>query len=293
MPTSFYDLNLNKNAVNLVIVKAFLGDEDRVSELLDAGGSIEDAVYGFALGGHFKLVNNITDDKPDLKRFAARGYARGNHSEKVAELISDASLLEELLYGHAQAGNSTHVQAALNSRGGAKYLPVILEGLASTEQTELLLHLVKGTRFYTLALQSAAKSGHTDLVQRLFAAQSISLDELKSDATKLNHDIKVVLTYAMQGYIKGRHFEHASELLTIGLNPMHCLNALAKKGVIDANDASRLITAIDSETIQEQVKGLLTEQFAFDLETLDLSMDYSSTTLPGLSDGETESAKLV
>lgn len=290
MPITAYDLNFNINAINLVISRAFNNDPEGVAELLDAGGNREDAAYGFALGGHVNLVKEITANTPALLKFAARGYARGKHSVEVAELSREPGCIEDLLYGHAQAGNESQLWAALKSQEGAKYLPTILDGLASTNQSDLLLPLVKGTRYYSLTLQSAAKSGHRDLVQSLLTMLSISLDKLESGVTPFNTQIKIALSNILQGYTKGRHFEYAAELLdSRRLNPMHCLNALACKGVVDANDASLLIGAIDSEPTQDQIKNLLTEQFQFDLESLEPG---AISTPPNLSDGETESVKL-
>lgn len=279
--TTLYELNYYQNGFNLMVKKGYEGDEEAVNKLSQEGGSLWDGVYGFALGGRNELVKKVLVDHPELLPAAATGYARAKNSKEIANLNGNDDLKAYLAYGYALAGNETQVRAALNSRGGIKYLPLIIEGLAATNQAALLYELVDKTRYYPNALKAAAKSAQHDLVTGLLDKFSINLKELATAENPLKSNTQTTLAYVLQGYSEGRHFEEAAEILELGVNPMHCLNALAPKGQLDPTDASLLLSTIKKPETREKVLKLMESQFRLKSDKLDFELK-----LPPRTEGE-------
>ena len=164
MPVAQSALHYYQNGYNILIKKSQDGDKKAVDELLAQGGNLTDAIYGYAFGGHEALVNTALESHPEFIEAAVKGYARAKNTAQINKLPSDSSeqRKKSLIFGFAQAGDETQVRAALNAKGGSQYLPIVLEGLASTGQKELLCEFMAGTRYYHTALKAAAKSGHDD-----------------------------------------------------------------------------------------------------------------------------------
>lgn len=192
---------------------------------------------------------------PELINAAVKGYA---HAKNLKETIKYGKYPTALTHGFALAGDETQVRAALNSRDGQKYLPAVIEGLATTKQEILLLELVANTRYYPNALQAAAKSGHSQLVEVLLEKLSINLKTLKKP---LSSNIQTTLGYVLKGYSEGRHFPEAIAIMELGINPMICLNALAINGELDATDASLLLAAVKKTELNNSLKNLMDTQF--------------------------------
>jgi hypothetical protein len=267
MPVIQSALHYYQNGCNILIKKSQDGDEKAVDELLAQGGNLTDAIYGYAFGGHEALVNTVLESHPELIEAAVRGYARAKNTAQINKLPSDSSeqRKKSLIFGFAQAGDETQVRAALNAKGGSHYLPIVLEALASTGQKELLCELMAGTDYYNTVLKAAAKSGRDELVNDLLAQRNISRAALipLSDATQ------TTLSYVLEGYTEGRHFREAAQILSLGINPMCCLNALSFAGRLDSTDASLLLASIDDDVIKASVQSLMVRQFDLDVGTLD------------------------
>ncbi|WP_133130311.1 hypothetical protein [Legionella yabuuchiae] len=268
MPITSYELNYHQNGCNLLIKKGVEGNEKAVDELVSQGGKLTDAVYGYALGGHEELVEKVLEDHLKLIQAAAKGYARAQNIAQITKLRSNEALKASLVFGFAQAGDESQVRAALNARNGTQYLPIVLEGLASTGHKELLCELITGTHYYNTALKAAAKSRHHDLVKVLLARLNINLDEPASTVS-FSEATQDALAYVLQGYSEGRHFTEAAEILSRGINPMHCLNALSPSGSLDLTDASLLLSSIDNDRIKTKVSSLMARQFDLNVDALD------------------------
>lgn len=286
---SAFELNYNKDGFNLICLKAFEGNRDRVWELISAGACPYDAVYGAAFGGRHDLVDEILVKHPDLRTAAAHGYARADNESKLAEMKDD-SLKLSIATGHAEAGKETQVRAALNAIDGKKnYLPQVFCALAVAGQSKLLLELIEGTRFYPQALRAAAKAGRSELVRALLAQISIDLDKLD---LKPGSSAKEQIHFALKGYSEGRHFPEVVELLHKGASPSLCLEALAPLGVLDKDDATVLINSAKKyEAVAEKLVKLMRDVYGLDPDTIesrsipmppDLSRESSSF---GLSKG--------
>ena len=180
MKLNFCQLNRVKNGLNAVSNFALLGDEEQVLNLLSVGGSLGDAVYGYALGGHVNKVNAMIETHPELILHAANGYARGGNEIETEKLAtsSELTLKKALLEGYAQAANTTQINAAVRSRNNAAYMPVIVAGLAQSGHTQAVLKYAINEKLQNVAITAAALSGNVSLVNEILALQNISLDQL-------------------------------------------------------------------------------------------------------------------
>jgi hypothetical protein len=272
MPISLYELNYCQNGFNLMIKKAHDKDEEAVEALAAQGASLWDAIYGYALGGHKTLVKKLLDQNPKLLSAAATGYAHALNISETTKLTGIEWLKPNLAYGFALAGDETQIRAALNSREGTKYLPLIIKGLACANHTALLLEIVAGTRYYSEALKAAAKSGHHNLVTTLLNQLSIHIESLESSKGSLSPETRIALGYVLEGYTTGRHFTQAASLLNLGINPMICLNSLSSNGELDHHDAGFLLSAVKEPKLNAILRNLMESQFGFQLDTLNLKL---------------------
>lgn len=336
MTFTAYHLNYNLDGINLTALKASEGDIDGVNMLLQNGGQLEDAVYGYAFGGYSGVVDLYVSVVVDPKlRFAAAaaaaaaGYARAGNSQEIEKMIKEIEKMKGMaadektkqaiindikklklfvVLGYAQAGNTTQIHAALKAdkktdvkfmgeasvraageaNGGAgaeadveidesaekridkgsKYLPMIIRGLASANQAELLFkHLTP--LYYGDALREAAKAGHTELVDKLLDQLGINLRALGSSPDPSTNGARFYLSYAVEGYSEGRHFAEALSLVKLGLDLTHCIDPLAPNGTLDPMDASLLLFSItDDQALQERLKALMRSRFNLNVDSL-------------------------
>jgi hypothetical protein len=269
MTVSRYELLYYKNGINLMTQKGSEGDEITVNKLAEEGGNLWDAVYGYALGEHHELVQKALKKDPKLISAAATGYARASNSKEITKLNGIAELKPHLVYGFSLAGDETQVRAALNSRDGVKYLPIIIDALASTNQSVLLFEFIANTNYFSKALKAGAKSGHHELVVNLLTKLSIDIKALPSPLTSQQN---TALGYALEGYSEGRHFSEAAELIELGINPMFCLNALTPDGELDPVDASMLLSTVKKPATAALLTGLMKSQFDLKPEQLSASL---------------------
>jgi hypothetical protein len=260
MAITAYTLNYcNPDSFNLTSRTAFEGKD--VAELIALGGDEADAVYGFAYGGHTDKVTTMITSNPKLSLAAAQGFARAKNTKEIEKLLTSEELKSGILFGHAQAGNEDQIRRALNSREGSRYLPVVIRGLASTGQSALLLELVSGTKYYSLALKTAAKAGHKALVELLLTQLSINLHELEGSKAPINKDISPYLKAVLEGYSEGRHFDEAIWMMELGVSAMSCLSALSPKGSPDKTDADLLISQVKNPELKDTLLKLIKRQF--------------------------------
>ena len=266
MTATSFELNYcHRDSLNITSRKAFDGKVTDVDALLAAGATIDDAIYGFAFGGHVDNVRALLAVHPTRREAAARGYARAKNLVETERFLASDELKRGIIFGYAQAGNEVQVRAALNSTGGSKFLPDVLRGLASTGQSALLLELVDGSKYYPLALKAAAKAGHTALVEQLLENLSINLDTLKRSSPPIAKEISPYLKAVLEGYSEGRHFEEAILLMELGVPPMSCLSTLSPKGTIDPTDANLLVSLAKKAEIAVKLTTKIKEQYGLDV----------------------------
>lgn len=261
MTLNFCQLNRVKNGLNAVSLFAQLGDEEQVLNLLSSGGSLGDAVYGYALGGHVTKVNAILKTHPELIIHAAKGYARGENEIETEKLAtsSELTLKKALLEGYAQAGNATQINAAVRSRNNIAYMPAIVAGLAQCGHSQAVFQYATDEKSQNVAITAAALSGNITLVNELLALQNIFLEQLTQQS--LDPGIKTALGHALVGYSKGRHYEQVEELLKFNINPMLCLTAISDKESIHPSDIHSLTHHISDKSLRESLLGLIEEHF--------------------------------
>jgi hypothetical protein len=274
MNFNFSQLNRKKKGLNAVSIFAKLGNNTQVDLLLSEGGKLEDAVYGYAFGKHSPQVDNILKKYPEFTEQAAKGYARAGaeiETEKLS-LISELAIQKALLVGYAQAGNTTHVNAALLSKNSQQYLPSIVTGLADCGYPEVHQY-ARNPELQNTAISAAAQSDNSALVIELLACQGIVMSEL---SLPLLLNVKEALGHALIGYIKGRHFAHVEALLKLNINPMLCLTAISDQSSIHASDIQSLLQHLTDESLRKILIDLIQEQFGIDacaLEKEDFSSD--------------------
>lgn len=275
MTISFFELNYNENGMNILVKRASEGDKKTVTFLLEQGDSesMKNAVYGYAIGGHVKLLEELLKLHPECLSSAAQAYARIGADEKIKDFPKTSEIEEGLACGYGEAGNEKKIRELLNQKGGAKYLSAVIRGLATTNQAKLLSELVFNTSCYPVALKAAAKAGHTQLVKQLLSIIGIDLDQLSSNSNLLNSNIKRFLAYILEGYTEGGHCAEASQIMSLGINPMFCITSFLVDGQIKADDVQVLLSQCDDKTLQNKMMTLLKEQFDFDSSGLKATAD--------------------
>lgn len=230
---------LDTDGMNLISHLAQQMNHEAVDEMLKHGGSLADAIYGYASMKNSDQVNRLlaTCDESNKKQCigsALKGYARANDSEKVFATPDYRNYMADLVLGFAQAGNKSQVTTLLDRQ--IKFYSQAVEGYASANKGAFLKLLVKGTRFYPLAIFHAARAGHIDLVTDLLKecgvppdfrpARSVSPPGGKPPVSIIDIAAYGWLNEAVKGYMAGRHFNEAIALLDRGASITHCLNEL-------------------------------------------------------------------
>ncbi len=267
MRFNFCQLNRTKGGLNAVSAFAKFGKEEQVLELLSNGGKKEDAVYGYALGGYVKKVNDFLKSNPELIIHAAKGYARGNNEAETAKLRQrkggdGLTIKKALLEGYAQAANMTQSNAITSSRDRSSYMPTLVKGLAQAGHL-LVLNYVTNEELQNVAITAAASSGDVDLVNQLLKLQDIILSEL---AKPLAPTAKCALGHALIGYSRGRHYEHIEHILALGVNPMLCLTAIFDEKNLHESDVQSLSAHICDTPLREHLLTLIKKHFATRIE---------------------------
>ena len=273
MKLNFSQLNRKKKGLNAVSIFAKLGNNIQVDLLLNAGGKLEDAVYGYAFGKHRVQVDDILKKHPELIEQAAKGYARADdeiETEKLA-LKSELTIQKALLEGYAQAVNSTQINAALLSKSSQQCLPSIVTGLAECGHYSVHQY-ARNPELQNIAITAAAQSANSALVMQLLALQGIIISEL---SLPLQLNVKEALGHALIGYIKGRHFAYVEALLKLNINPMLCLTAISDQSSLHASDIQSLLRHVTDELQRKILIDLIQEQFGIDVSALEKE-DFSS-----------------
>lgn len=260
-------LGLNLNGINLVSFLATEGLVDAVNEMLRNGANKADAIYGYALKGNVEKVRELisTGAEEDCIRFAIRGYARGGHVTHIRTIPNYRSHTSEVIFGLAQAGDHTQVTAKLGQSDNRYYAEAI-KGYASANQLTSLKKLVKGTGLFPVAIFEAARSGHQKLVTDLLVDCGVSrtfslIKDDKSDLSPENIGRYGWLNTAASGYMAGRHFDEAIELLKRGASITLCLSELKEPSGKPSHDLYMTFLAhIDAEALRTAVLEVIAKQ---------------------------------
>ena len=110
--------------------------------------------------------------------------------------------------------------------------------LAKEGNSTELLTLIKGTRFYYDAIKEAAKFKHTHLVYKLFEQFQFNPH---ASRTGLTIPELALINSALEGYSYGLHFDEVKNMVSLGGNIFHGLNALLTVGLLTPENALKLI----------------------------------------------------
>ena len=144
------------------------------------------------------------------------------------------------------------------AKGALKDLQDRIKTLATENKPAVLFPLLSGTMFYPLALESAAKAGHTKLVSDLLLALGVNLA-----SERFSESDMALLNSALSGYAAGFHFKQVGELVKKGANIGHGLNALIAADAVTPEHARDLIAVAGKQALylQSQLSVLYGEAF--------------------------------
>lgn len=274
MKFNYCQLNRMQHGVRAVSIIASLKKTTEINDLLNSETTLADAVYGYALIGQTKQIDEILKNHPTLEPYAAMGYARAGHEDETEKLAKSYEITKALVKGYAQAANQTQINAALRSKNSREYLLTIVEGLAELGHTELVKQYAITTELQNSAITAAAHSGNVTLVNELLALQNIVLAEL---TTPIKPGAILPLGHALIGYSRGRHYKQVEPLLNLNINPMLCLTAITdENSSIHESDIQSLSEQIKNTPLRHSLLKLIKEHFgisAEQLETKDFSND--------------------
>lgn len=243
--------------------------DKNVSSWLQWGGKIEDAAYGYALGGHNDLLAKTLalcpkEKQIEVRRYAMRGLARAGHTTTIYQMDDYRSYKADLVMGFAQAGEKDKVNFFLSH--DVTLFPWAVRGYASANQKAHLTQLITGTCYYSQAIYEAAKAGYDDLVDDLLSQCGVHLTALtlfnRPGAMASHDDINAyaLLNHALSGYVRGRHFNKAVGLLEIGASITHAIFSLDNCSPPSDEVCLAFLVHIKNPTLQTKVFEKINEQ---------------------------------
>ncbi|KTD50968.1 hypothetical protein [Legionella quateirensis] len=116
--------------------------------------------------------------------------------------------------------------------------------LAREGNEDKLLKLIAGTRFYPDAIKEAAKFKHTLLVNKLF--EQLSFNPYNT-ITGLTIPQLALVNSALEGYSSGLHFAEVKNMVSLGGNIFHGLNALISESLLTEENVFKLIDCAKDE----------------------------------------------
>jgi hypothetical protein len=155
-------------------------DQKATTFLLDKGASKDDAVLGYAIGGHTDQVNTLLENEVKTllkngasknllangpsKNAAVRGYAIGGHTDQVNPLLDKGASKDEAVFGYAIGGHTDQVNKLLD-KGASKDGAVM--GYAIGGHADQVNTLLDKGASKDEAVFGYAIGGHTDQVNKL------------------------------------------------------------------------------------------------------------------------------
>ena len=250
-------------------------ENDEIVKLIDLGGKVEDAIYGFAFAGNVRQVKRLLEGCPEAQKtfyigYAIKGYARAGNFDAIYEIPNYQDSMKDMVIGLAQAGNKEKLQPILDKN--IKLFAQTVEGYAEGNHQSLLIKLIKGTSFYPKAIFYAARSGHTTLVNALLKDCGVSVDfkveSLNGDGSstlKSQSQINAysLLNYAVKGYASGGHFKEVAALLERGASISQCIFSIQDgNGLYHLDPFYVLLSYVKNEDIASKVLDQIKIRFS-------------------------------
>jgi len=233
-------LNFTENGMTLLSYLAMKGLDNEVDRVINMGGKIEDAIYGYGINNNTTMVEKYLKKAPedkvtDYTRMAIKGFARGGYFTTLQWPDGYRKHKKEILIGLAEAGKKGEVTAMLDA--DISLFACAVEGYASGNQGEYLKKLITGTGFFPLAIYYAARSKNTYLVNDILQQWGIDrsyvvlpfqkIENENAIVRKKNSNAYSLLSEAAKGYAAGHHFAEAAQMLERGASVVSCVAELA------------------------------------------------------------------
>lgn len=222
---------------NPIILLAKEGNKQAVDFLIDEfKASLNDAVLGYALGGHVNLVNEQIAAGANPNE-AACGYARNGQHEQVNQYLAAGGNSLNVIRGYARSGYIEQVNQLL-TRGGSK--DFALWGYARSGYIEQANKLHAEGVHGDFAIDAYALGGYVEQVNQLlargmnrnFAVEGYATSGAIEQVNKLI-DLGASRDYAIYGYAFGGHVEQVNEQIEAGGSRNRAVFAYARGGHID------------------------------------------------------------
>lgn len=250
-------LHFQAGGMNITAYLAQQGNNVQVENILARGGCYYDAIYGYALSGNLIKIKELQELNATTEYKAViRGLAAGGHFELLHTLPYAKDYPAEQVYGFALAGEKNKVLSLLQKHG--ELLAVAIQGYATGNHEVLLQKLLPGTPHHALAIDYAARAGHTQLVTQLLRNYGVSSLSLKSysstNMSMATHNTFLLLNRAAMSYVLGGHYQESAALLELGANATQCLAALSDfSGAFKPQLALVLLAHIQNQETREHM----------------------------------------
>jgi hypothetical protein len=258
-------LGFTENGINLMSYLAMKNQDEAVRRMVDLGGKISDAIYGYAMAGNIDKVNELINNASKLElndciASAIRAFARRGDFDHLQSMNNYKNFKVARIIGLAEGEKKLEVTNILDTN--INLFPYVVEGYAIGNHGTCLKKLIKGTSFYPLAIYHAARSGHSTLVNELLMDCGVNIDFILSPLNENKHSTEKrsniaaysLLNEAANGYLAGCHFSDASAILTRGASVTLCFSELDwSNGLPNHEIYMALLAHIEDQKIREEV----------------------------------------
>jgi len=201
----------NANRNDAVMGYAMGGHVEQVNQLIAQGVSRDRAVDGYARGGHIKLVNQQLEQGANRK-WAVLGYAFRGDVDQVNQLIAQGASRDWAVNGYAKGGHIKQVNQQLEQGADRNFA---VKGYAIYGYVEQVNQQIGQGASRNEAMTGYAFGGHVEQVNRLIAGAPENM---------------LLKSYAIFGYAHGGHVEQVKQLLAQGANCHDAVRGYANGG---------------------------------------------------------------
>ncbi len=188
------------NEHNVISLLAKEGDIDSVNFLLNKfKANLNDAVFGYACGGHVDAVNKLLAEGASID-YAIRGYAYAGQVDMVNKLLAQGTrvCVAIAIQGYALGGHVDEINKLIEVPCPDFYREEAICSYAfrgQVDEVNKLLLKQGGSYDYCMAIEGYAYGGHIDEVNKLINDPSLSKLEKKT------YRLSAIRGYALGGYV--------------------------------------------------------------------------------------------
>ncbi|MBX3709373.1 MAG: hypothetical protein KIT56_08500 [Gammaproteobacteria bacterium] len=204
---------------NLIMLVAKEKDVESVEFLSTKfHANLDYALQGYAIGDHTDKVEELINHGFSID-IAIKGYAIGGHNDKVENLIKRRASLDEAVLGYAIGGHKDKVENMLSRRAN---LDDAVQGYARGGRSIWTEELIQRGASLNAAVWGYARGGHYAQVEELIK-RGASLNAAVWGYARGGYFTQVEelaqrgasLDYVAQGYKAGKHFSNKNVLLRL------------------------------------------------------------------------------